>query len=143
MSGDTVTSESALQFTNDNKFCYAFSPAFDATTAQVTMLEFNTNSEYINAQFNYTGYMGPDGTTASAGLRGICSIYYNDIRVYQIMTDNDSGNMIVPYSATLIIPPFTKVTVKSVSTSATVDYVAQVAINGKVGMAQRVGNLDE
>ena len=143
MSGQTVTSESALQFTNDNKLAYAFSPSFTATTVIGTMLEFNTNSEYINARINYTGYMGPDGNSASNGTRGICSIYYNDLRVYQIMTDTDSGNMAQTFNPVLVIPPFTKVTIKTTAATTTGDYVVQVSVTGKVGMAPRVGNLVE
>ena len=48
------------------------------------------------------------------------------------MTDNDSGNMTQTYGPELIIPPATQVTVKTVSTSNTADYVAQCAITGRV-----------
>ena len=43
MSGDTVTSRNALQFTNDNKFAYAYSGVVDVTgtTTQIEMLEFS------------------------------------------------------------------------------------------------------
>ena len=113
-------------------YAYAFSEPLDATLTQATLLDFDTQSGFIIASINYTGYMGPDGTSASAGLRGICSIYFNNIRVYQIMTDNDSGNMTQTYGPELIIPPATQVAVKTVSTSNTADYVAQCAITGRV-----------
>jgi len=132
----------SLQFSPDNKFCYAFSPAIDANTAIATMLEFTTESEYIQAAFQYGGYMGPDGGSSSAGTRGICSIYFNDIRVYQVLADTDSGNMAQTIYVELIIPPFTKVTVKTTASSSTTDYVAQIAITGKVHGAIQQENLE-
>jgi len=111
---------------------YALSAPLDANTTIDTLLEFETRSEYIVASFHYTGYMGPDGNSASNGARGICSIYFNAIRVYQIMTDNDSGNMAQTYGPQLIIPPSTIVTVKSTAASTTTDYVAQCVITGRV-----------
>ena len=76
--------------------------------------------------------MGPNGSSASGGLRGIASVYFNGIQVFQIMTDNDSGNMSQTYGPVLIIPPFTLVEVKTISTSATADYVASCAIEGMI-----------
>jgi len=112
--------------------CYAMSAPLAANTTQDTLLEFGTKSGYIVASINYSGYMGPDGNSASNGARGICSIYFNAIRVYQIMTDNDSGNMAQTYGPQLIIPPDTTVTVKSTAASTTTDYVAQCVITGRV-----------
>jgi len=112
--------------------CYALSAPLDANTTIDTLLEFETRSGYIVASFHYTGYMGADGASSSAGARGICSIYFNANRVYQIMTDNDSGNMAQTYGPQLIIPPSTIVTVKSTAASTTTDYVAQCAITGRV-----------
>jgi len=113
-------------------YAYAYSEPLDASTTQATLLEFDTQSGFIVASVNYSGYMGPDGNSASNGARGICSIYFNAIRVYQIMTDNDSGNMAQTYGPQLIIPPGTTVTVKSTAASTTTDYVAQCAITGRV-----------
>ena len=113
-------------------YAYAYSESLDASTTQATLLEFETQSGFIVASINYSGYMGPDGNSASSGARGICSIYFNAIRVYQIMTDNDSGNMAQTYGPQLIIPPGTSVTVKSTAASTTTDYVAQCAITGRV-----------
>tara|TARA_Y100000296_G_C4966064_1_gene153478 strand:+ start:76 stop:489 length:414 start_codon:yes stop_codon:yes gene_type:complete len=124
------TSQS-LSYTK-NGYVYAYSSAVDADTAQVTLLDFNTGADFICASFYYSGYMGPDGASASAGLRGIGSIYFNNVRVYQIMVDTDSGNMVQTYIPKLMIPPHTHVIVKTNSTSDTADYVAQCAIKGIV-----------
>jgi len=130
-SSQPVITPDTINFTPDNKRFYIYSAPHDADTTIVTLLEFQTNSEYLQASVHYTGYMGPDWDSASAGLRGICSIYFNDVRVYQIMSDNDNGNMAQTYGPVLIIPPFTKVTVKSNSTSDTADYVVQCALTGE------------
>ena len=113
-------------------YAYAYSEPLDASTTQATLLEFDTQSGFILASIHYSGYMGPDGDGAVTGNRGICSIYFNEIRVYQIMTDNDSGNMAQTYGPQLIIPPGTHVTVKTTSQSTTTDYVVQCAITGRV-----------
>lgn len=141
MSG-TFEGVGSLQFSPDNKRAYAFSTAVAATTTVGTILEFTTESEYIEAIFQYSGYMGPDGSSSSNGTRGICSIYYNDIRVYQIMTDTDSGNMVQTINPVLVIPPFTKVTIKTTAATTTVDYVAQVCVTGKIKGAIQQQNLE-
>ena len=46
MSGQTVKGN-ALQFTNDNKHCYAYSGIIGVSNSEKTMLLFNTNSEYL------------------------------------------------------------------------------------------------
>ena len=112
--------------------CFAYSPQVDANTVLETLLEFQTGPSFLKCHFYYTGYMGPDGGSSSAGLRGICSIYFNDNSILQIMSDNDSGNMAQTYGPELIIPPFTKVKVSTTSVSSTADYVAQCAVVGKV-----------
>ena len=115
-----------------NGFVYAYSAALDANTVQGTLLDFNTGSDFICAKFYYSGYMGPDGNSASNGLRGIGSIYFNNVRVYQIMVDTDSGNMAQTYIPKLMIPPHTQVTVKTATVQDTSDYVVQCAIKGMI-----------
>jgi len=126
----TGTSKS-LNYTK-NGYVYAYSSAIDANTLSETLLDFNTGADFICASFYYGGYMGPDGDSASNGLRGIGSIYFNNVRVYQIMVDTDSGNMAQTYIPKLMIPPHTQVIVKTTSVSATADYVVQCAIKGIV-----------
>jgi len=126
----TGTSQN-LNYTK-NGYVYAYSPAVDADTTQKTLLDFNTGSDFICASFMYGGYLGPNGDSASNGLRGIGSIYFNSVRVYQVMIDTDSGNMVQTYIPELMIPPHTHVTVKSNSISDTADYVVQCAIKGRI-----------
>ncbi len=141
MSGDTVTSNSSLQFTNDNKHAYAYSGNKEATAVGIEALNFNTNSEYVNAEFTFSGYLFQGDATA--GLRGQMIIKFNNVIVQSTISDADSGNMVTPLSIPLIIPPFTTVKVELYANSTTTNYNANVSVVGKVGMPQRVGNLDE
>tara|TARA_Y100000401_G_scaffold93943_1_gene80307 strand:+ start:396 stop:818 length:423 start_codon:yes stop_codon:yes gene_type:complete len=140
MSGDTVTGF-GLQFTNDNKHAYAYSGRYNATSAGVDVLEFQTNSEYIDAKFNFSGWMDLDDPTT--GLRGIMNIFFNDKEVQAVLVDNDNGNMVGPLAVPLIIPPFTTVRIKLYANSTSASYQGLVSVIGKVGMPQRVGNYDE
>jgi hypothetical protein len=124
----TGTSQS-LNYTK-NGYVYAYSSTIDANTSQETLLDFNTGSDFIVASFYYSGYIGPNGGSASAGMRGIGSIYFNNVLVYQIMVDTDGGNMAQTYIPKLMIPPHTQVIVKTNGSTATVDYVVQCAIKG-------------
>ena len=140
MSGETVTGN-ALQFTNDNKHAYAYSGNTEATALGIEALNFNTNSEYVNAEFTFSGYLLQGDATA--GLRGQMIIKFNNIIVQTTLSDSDAGNMATPLSIPLIIPPFTNVSVDLYANSTTTNYNANVSVVGKVGMPQRVGNLDE
>ena len=140
MSGDT-TIGNALQFTNDNKHAYAYSGRYTSTAVGVDVLQFQTNSEYIDAQFYFSGFIDLDDATT--GLRGIMNIFFNDVEVSAVMVDADSGNMQNGPPIPLIIPPFTAVKVKLYANSTGPAYQGLVSVVGKVGMAPRVGNLNE
>jgi hypothetical protein len=137
MSGETVTSKSALQFTNDNKKAYAFSGYIDVDNNETTLLEFNTNSEYIDAIISVSNASG-------SGDDMRYYIYYNNVIVFGWYYDSPSytGNLATT-PIPLIIPPFTtvKITGDNQSSGSLRPHTAAVA--GTVGMAQRVGNLDE
>jgi len=140
MSGDTTIGQ-ALQFTNDNKHAYAYSGRYNSTAAGVDVLQFQTNSEYIDALFYFSGFIDLDDATT--GLRGIMNIFFNNVEVSAVMVDVDSGNMQNGSPIPLIIPPFTTVLVKLYANSTGTAYQGLVSVVGKVGMPQRVGNLDE
>ena len=140
MSSDTVTGF-GLQFTNDNKLAYAYSGRYTATTAGIDVLEFQTTSEYINGKFNFSGWIDLDDPTT--GYRGVMNIFFNDKEVQAVMVDTDNGNMVGSLTIPLVIPPFTTVRIKLYSNTTNASYQGLVSVVGKVGMAQRVGNLDE
>ncbi len=131
MSGDTVTGQ-ALQFTNDNKKCYAYSGLLAGSTSSITTyLQFNTNSEYIRATIQ-------NGSTNET-TRKTVYIYFNDI----IIVRNDIDNAYAfPNTYEIIIPPFTDVKI-ALQLGADDGMSSWFTLVGKVGMPQRVGNLDD
>ena len=135
MSGDTVVSTNALQFTNDNKFAYAYSGKVDtASGVLTTLIEFNTNSEYIVGNVALQ-------QKESGGAISYLDVFFNDVIVINAVWDNSSsGAFALGLPIPLIIPPFTKVTIQGAESNAA-ELTAQ--FTGKVGMPQRVGNLDD
>jgi len=135
MSGDTVKGN-ALQFTNDNKHAYVYTGSVNVgpgTTQKI--LEFNTNSEYIMADLQFTIFAKnqSDNSTFILSMNDI-ELYYNETE------DTESSGFDAPLK--LIIPPFSKITVTAAITgSGNIGHGA--LLTGKVGMAQRVGNLDD
>jgi hypothetical protein len=133
MSGDTVTGR-ALQFTNDNKHAYAYSGAIASASGEIVILDFDTNSEYIIAKFQ-PFYRSDSGNNITYRIK------FNNIEIAGI--ELTSSRDYTPYDEIhLIIPPFTKVTVTHANLSGGTNE-AGLNVTGKVGMAQRVGNLDE
>ena len=133
MSGQTVTGL-GLQFTDDNKFCYAVSGASTITSgSSTTGLEFRTNSEYILANYQITSddYSGTDL---------VYQILFNGIIVLKQFSKNPNVADPVGFSPIkLVIPPFTNVVIQAERGSGT-DYTVFHLLTGEVGMAPRVGN---
>ena len=134
MSGDTVTGE-ALQFTNDNKHAYAYSGIVSANGSNTTALDFNTNSEYLISTFYYTA----DADALGANYLKF-TLKFNNIEIMNIRERRDLGQ-ITDLPFTIIIPPFTRVEAifPNNGTAADLSFI----FTAKVGMPQRVGNLDD
>lgn len=132
MSSDTVTSRNALQFTNDNKFAYAYSGSIlissGSGSASTELLNFSTNSEYIVAKFQVSH-------TQSSGHDFYTDIRFNDVLIVEMKEDSSDVEGF-PYVWRLVIPPFTNVSVKVGSNGDGYDY--QCNVIGKVGMAPKV-----
>jgi len=131
MSG-TFSGIGSLQFTPDNKHAYAYSGSKDTSTEK-TLLDFTTNSEYLKGRFEFNADFSTGG---GAGMR--VQIFLDDI---MIVEERDTSNnwLTGDNEFHVIVPPFTNVKVKVLggSQDANINFIA------KVGMAQRVGNLDE
>ena len=132
MSGDTVTGK-ALQFTNDNLNCYAYSGSITtAGTTELTIINYDTTSVYVNAKV--TPYY-----IDNSGNDILWLMKVNDITIAASLLTSAS----FPDSErSIIIPPNVnfKITVQNLSGGSA---QCGVALIGKVGMPQRVGNLDE
>lgn len=125
----------SLQFTPDNKFCYAFSGMIGVPNAETTMIEFQTEGEYLDIQVHL-------GSASTSGDDYIWKMYLNDILIMSHYILNtypidrpDTGN-------TFLIPPFTKVTLTMENnTDATANNWFN-SINGKVHGAIEQQNLE-
>ena len=103
MSGDTV-SGNALQFTNDNKHCYAFSGNIEAKTASQTALSFVTYSEYLVGEFTFNGFIQVDNVSIR---QGAITIKLNDVIVANQITgdaNEDMSGSIIQKKLSLLFP---------------------------------------
>jgi len=133
MSGDTVTGR-ALQFTNDNKHAYGYSGLIAVTTTRTKLFEFETNSSYIIAKFQPTYF------TLGTGEDAYFEVSINDILIYNVEITSSTNS--TPYEEIeIIIPPNVTFKIEAFMASGTRNLGA--VITGKVGMPQRVGNLDD
>tara|TARA_Y100001938_G_scaffold32842_1_gene45021 strand:- start:91 stop:492 length:402 start_codon:yes stop_codon:yes gene_type:complete len=133
MSGDTITGR-AIQYTNDNKHAYAYSGPVTINDNETLLINDNTNSSYIKARI-IPGY----NVDTSENFTFIIRI--NNIVIHKMFftssTSYQNGEFV-----DIIIPPNVNFTIHAINAAST-DRDASVVIVGKVGMAQRVGNLNE
>ena len=135
MSGQTVTGL-GLQFTDDNKFCYALSgvipTAGSQSSAGTQTLLFTTLSYYAIIKVIFSN----DLTSVSANE--YYAIKFNDVVVYQAENEHNLDTVTNPSIIHIIIPPFTKVETLAGSSGDSME--TTTIISGEVGMSQRVGN---
>jgi hypothetical protein len=133
MSGQTVTGE-ALQFTDDNKYAYAYSGKIAVNDTETTLLEFETNSSYIvaNIQLEYFD-------AASDNMKYLVKINNVDVCVGIITgrTENWYNDL------QIILPPNASILITGINNNATGTRSIGATLTGEVGMAPRVGNLVE
>jgi len=133
MSG-TFEGIGSLQFTPDNKHAYAFSgdiKAASTSDADTLMLQFNTESEYLDAILNFC-------EEAIAADNIFFKVFLNDIVVINVKYDTSPNydNTIYP----ILIPPFTNVKIKwGCSTN---DEIGTAWLTSKVGGAIEQQNLE-
>tara|TARA_R100000655_G_C2886258_1_gene176215 strand:- start:119 stop:529 length:411 start_codon:yes stop_codon:yes gene_type:complete len=136
MSGDTVIGL-PLQFTNDNKRAYANSGLIDIQNTSATYLLLDTNSEYIVGHFQCY-----NGSNTSEQIQW--DISFNDILIIRFNQEGrGSAYRGQGINNDIIIPPFTQVKVTGTNTGASSAVNGLCVFAGKVGMAQRVGNLND
>jgi hypothetical protein len=103
-----VVTPNAILFTPDNKRCYAYSGEVSVDDNETALLEFKTNTEYLDGliQFNYIQV-----TSENFSYK----VYFNDIVVqgYTVThaIENTSPDNLIP----IIIPPFTAVKLTAVN----------------------------
>jgi hypothetical protein len=110
-----------LQFTPDNKLAYAYSGSKDISSEQ-TMLNFDTNSEYLEGRFEFNADFSTGG---GAGMR--VQIFLNDIMIVEERDTSSDWNT-GDNEFHVIVPPFTNVKVKCLggAQDANVNFTAKV-----------------
>ena len=104
-SSQPVVTPNALNFTPDNKHCYAYSGVVSVTDSSTMLIEFNTNSEYIDAIFQfYYAVLSTDNMRYTIKMNG------DIITTYEV-SEGTSGATYMDPQLYLIIPPFTNVEV--------------------------------
>jgi len=129
-----------LQFTPDNKHAYAYSGLIVSHTTAVTVLDFTTNSEYIEGCFQLNGAVDDDSpadvTLASA------NVSFNETSIFILVTGNNVHRAAMSVSQKIIIPPFTRVIIVVDMEAIAADQYASVIFTGKVGGAIQQENLE-
>lgn len=130
-SSQPVVTPNAINFTPDNKEAYAFSGIIAVTNSATTLLEFNTNSEYIKGTIQVL-----QGTTSNEDFQ--YDVYFNDVVIARWhclqVTDKETN---IPNAYDVTIPPFTKVTITGLNTSSATGRNHSVTLTGKaIGMTE-------
>jgi len=129
-----------LQFTTDNKYCYAYNHfALPTDGSYATMLLFETNSEYLVCDLTMSASIGGNFTT---GFQDIFLISFNDIEIAAFKLDSAEEDMPTAFVSRLIIPPFTTVKIECKSSVNNVAWKATVGLTGKVHGAIEQENLE-
>ena len=127
-----------LQYTPDNKRCYGYSGDKTVNGSLVTMLEFKTNSEYLEIQIEHFGAISQIGQSQ---IRN--NVTFNDIDILDNYYDAslDGGFNGWDFPTQLIVPPFTTVKI-NMSQAEGSSKTMQTAVTGKVYGAIEQQNLE-
>lgn len=131
-SSQPVTTPQALNFTPDNKHCYAYSGVIAVNNIETSLLDFQTNSEYIVGEIQFN-------TSSTGGDDYLYKVKLNETIVQEYVTIDQSDRSRPDPYITILIPPFTRVelTARNVSDSSLNDQI--VAVVGKVFGMTEVG----
>jgi len=102
-SSQPVATPNALNFTPDNKHCYAYSGIFSVADTETTLIQFNTQSEYIVASIIFNSQTNEKNFSHK--------IYFNDVVVQEFLSLHSGGRK--NNDLEMIIPPFTDVKLTS------------------------------
>jgi len=128
MSG-TFEGVGSLQFTPDNKFAYAYSGAFAATTAAQTMLEIDSGHAYLVGKIITSGSIGFGSV---GGLKSAFQISLNDTVIAYTLVDNQTDHSSSITKVNVVLPPYTRLKIEvdsddnNVSVFSTAIFVAKV-----------------
>lgn len=123
----------SLQFSPDNKRAYAFSGLVGVTNAKATVLEFDTNSEYLAGKYYFINASG-------SGDDFRYEIEFNDIVI--VGAYRDSGNAEPQFRGKIIVPPFTNVKFTADNISSATERNHTIIFVSKVSGAIEQENLE-
>ena len=123
-----------LQFTPDNKYCWAYSgPVSTTDSGSSSLLDFTTNSEYIVGTF--TPYHGA-ATTQNMQF----TLKFNGLEIAQV-SSREAYDFARANPIHIIIPPFTNVSVEALGLESGTNNTMAVIV-GKVKGAVEQINLE-
>ena len=111
-------------------FVYANSGTFEASTTQQTMLNFTTGAEIIKCKINCYGQVQFDNP--GAGGISTWQLSLNDEVTALMRIDTAALDMGLPTFMNVVIPPFTKVTLKVLSNENTPDEKLTAMLTGSL-----------
>jgi hypothetical protein len=133
-SSQPVATPNALNFTPDNKHCYAYSGITDTSGQNNvdTLLEFDTNSEYIDARIDIT-----NGSGSGDDMRYY--VRFNGVAVAQIYAGTSDVLNQFSLPLQMIIPPFTTVLITMTNVSSGSARAHTAIVKGSVYGMPEVG----
>jgi len=130
----------SLQFTPDNKWCYAYSGDIPASGASVEYLTFKTNSEYIVGILQFNGTVNDANITA--GTISGCTIKLNGSVIATLKADTlqeDSPSIV---TQKLLLPPNSHLQVSVIADTDDANSQGSLIFIGKVSGAIEQENLE-
>ena len=124
-SSQPVATPNALNFTPDNKHCYAYSGVVTLSTSYQTLLEFTTQSEYVKAILQLMADLD-DLSTSWLDYE----LKFNDVIVAHAQMERNNFDW---EPLDIIIPPFTEVKFNA-KVQATTPKATAVLIGEAFGM---------
>jgi len=132
----------SLQFSPDNKFCYAYNYYAMSATAR-SELTFTTGSEYIKGILQLNAGI-QDGDPSAATVQSMATISFNGSNVSRLAASSGATPDRRPSSNTqeLIIPPFTTVDIIVDDYNDYADRFGSLGFTGEVKGAIEQENLE-
>ena len=129
-SSQPIITQNAINFTPDNKRCYAYSGDIPATGALVEFLNFNTNSEYLIGTLQFNGCA--NDAAPAEGQISVCVAKINGVVVCTLKVDTeDSYNGLTSVAQELVIPPFSLFQCSVISGGVSSDRLGSLTFTGE------------
>jgi len=130
-SSQPVVTQNAINFTPDNLRCYAYSGSMSINNVETTMIEGQTNTEYIVAEIQFNNIHADDVEDY------LHKIYLNDVVVQGFIQGRTDYDNKYESPIKIIIPPFTNIKLTSQNLENTESHAEIVSLTGKAyGMTE-------